>query len=377
MTNMAPINTDLKYTILVVEDDVGLQYLIKSKLEDERFNIITAVSGAEALKIIKAQHVFLMLLDYKLADITGKELLQNLKDENIELPFIFMTGYGDERVAVEIMKLGAKEYLVKTGEFINQIRVVVNRVVKEIESDEKLKRMQKELESLNDMKSHFLNMISQEIRSPLTGISGALHLLRNQEFSSTIKELLETLQNSVQRLDDFASKTILSTQLSSGNYELNISEINLKELVQFCYLELTNEMMEKQVEIVEDIDSEKTLQGDRDLLYKAFLYLLENAVLMTKPKTSVELKLDRVNGYIRCSILDHGDIELDDPDDLLMNPFQTVNKDQLGNFGLSLFLINQIIEQHGGKIAIKNPKDAGMLVELYLKSENKITENNE
>ena len=374
---MTQISSDLKYTILVVEDDEGLQYLIKSKLEEEGYQVITSVSGAKATEIIKTQDIFLMLLDYKLADITGKELLQNLTDENISIPFIFMTGFGDERIAVEIMKLGAKEYLVKTGEFLKQITVVVNRIVKEIENDDKRKRMQKELESLNKIKSHFLNMISQEIRTPLTGISGALHLLRNQEFSSTIKELLETLQNSVYRLDDFANKTILSTQLSSGKYELNISEINAKELVQFCYLELTNEVMEKQVEIIEDIDSELTINGDRDLLYKAFLYLIENAVLMTKPKTSVEIKFTKEQGFIKCSILDHGVIEIDDPADFLMNPFQAANEDYLGNFGLSLFLINQIIEQHEGKIEIKNIKDAGKLIELFFNKTKIIKENNE
>lgn len=374
---MTTNSSEIKYKILVVEDDVGLQYLIKSKLEEENYEIFTSTSGAEAVKIIKSEKIFLLLLDYKLADITGKELLQQLSDENIEVPFIFMTGFGDERIAVEIMKLGAKEYLVKTGEFLNQIPVVVNRIAKEIENDEKFKRMQKELESLNNMRSHFLNMISQEIRTPLTGISGAIHLLRNREFSSTIKELLETLQNSVYRLDDFANKTILSTQLSSGNYKMNISTINAKELVQYCYLELTNEVMEKEVEISENIDPDLQVKGDRDLLYKAILYILENAVLMTKPGTSVDIKFKKVDQYIMCSILDHSDIEIDDPADLLLNPFQSSNQDSLGNFGLSLFLINQIVEQHEGKIEIKNPNEAGMLIELYINSNLQPEENNE
>ena len=374
MANYIP---DSKYTILVVEDDVGLQYLIKSKLEEEKFNIITAVSGEEAMDHIKTQDAYLMLLDYKLADITGKELLQNLNKENIEVPFIFMTGFGDERIAVEIMKLGAKEYLVKTGDFLNQINVIVNRIIKEIENDEKLKRMQKEVESLNNMKTHFLNMISQEIRTPLTGISGALHLLRNQEFSSTIKELLETLQNSVQRLDDFANKTILSTQLSSGRYQLKISDLNAKELIQYCYLELTNEIMDKQIEIVEDIDSNLIIKGDRDLMYKAFLYLIENAIILTNPKTSIDIKLEKVDKYIKCSILDHGDIEIEDPEDLLLNPFRASDQDLLDNFGLSLFLINQIVEKHSGKIEIKNPKDAGMLIELYFNPDKLTIEDNE
>ncbi len=363
---MTTNSSELKYKILVVEDDVGLQYLIKSKLEEENYEIITSKSGADAMQIIKSEPIFLMLLDYKLTDITGKELLQQLSDESIEVPFIFMTGFGDERIAVEIMKLGAKEYLVKTGEFLNQIPVVVNRIAKEIENDEKFKRMQKELESLNNMKSHFLNMISQEIRTPLTGISGALHLLRNQEFSSTIKGLLETLQNSVQRLDDFANKTILSTQLSSGKYKLNVSEINAKELIQFCYLELTNEVLEKQVNIIEDIHPELTITGDRDLLYKAFLNVFENALANTEIKTSIEIKIEKEKDFVKFSIQDNGKVVIEDPDEFLLNPFQSLQGGEMSNFGLSLFLINQIVELHGGSIKIINKKDAGMCIELML-----------
>lgn len=356
------------HNILVVEDDTGLQYLIKTKLEDENYNILTAVSGAQAMEYIKSTNVLLMLLDYKLADITGKELLKQLSDQGIEVPFIFMTGFGDERIAVEIMKLGAKEYLVKSGEFLNQIPLIVKRTVKEIESDSKLIRMQKELESLNNMKSHFLNMISQEIRTPLTGISGALHLLRNQEFSSTIKGLLETLQNSVYRLDDFAGKTILSTQLSSGKYQLNISEINAKELVQFCYLELTNEVLEKQIEIVEDIDPELVVHGDRDLLYKAFLYIMENAVSNAKIGSQVEVKFEKTDRELRCSVLDYGGVFIENPDEFLINPFQASGSEMTSNFGLSIFIINQIIEVHGGKLSLKNVENAGIMVELLFKT---------
>jgi K+-sensing histidine kinase KdpD len=362
------INAQNNHNILVVEDDTGLQYLIKTKLEDENYNILTAVSGADAIEHIRSNNIFLMLLDYKLADITGKELLKQLSDENIEIPFIFMTGFGDERIAVEIMKLGAREYLVKSGEFLNQIPLIVKRTVKEIESDGKLIRMQKELESLNNMKSHFLNMISQEIRTPLTGISGALHLLRNQEFSSTIKGLLETLQNSVYRLDDFASKTILSTQLSSGKYELNLSEINAKELVQFCYLELTNEVIEKHIEIVENIDSELIIYGDRDLLYKTFLYIMENAVSNTKKGTNIEVTFEKHEKSIKCSILDYGDVVIENPDEFLLNPFQASGAEVMSNFGLSLFIINQIIELHGGKLNLRNKENAGMLIELVFRT---------
>ncbi|MCG8412211.1 MAG: response regulator [Bacteroidales bacterium] len=361
------LNTDINHTILVVEDDMGLQYLIKTKLEDDDYNIITAASGAEAIEHIKSKDIFLMLLDYKLSDITGKELLQQLKEENLELPFVFMTGFGDERIAVDIMKLGAKDYLVKTGGFLNQLSIVIKRAIKEIENDSKLIRMQKELESLNNIKSQFLNMISNEIKTPLTGISGALHLLRNQEFSSTIKELLETLQDSVYRLDNFANTTILSTQISSGEYKLNITPINIKELLQYSYLNLTNKVLKEHIEIIEDIDSSIIINSDRDLLYKCFGYIMEDTISGVAEATKMEVTVATEDEQVKCSFFSYGDVLIENPDEFLLNPFQiSPDSEIVSNWGLNLFVVNQIVNLFNGDINLTN-KEEGLLVELILK----------
>jgi len=173
------------------------------------------------------------------------------------------------------------------------------------------------------------------------------------------------LQSSVERLDDFANKTILSTQLGSGQYNLNLTKINAKELVQYCYLELTNVVMEKHIDFVEQIDPGLVVVGDRDLIYKAFLYILENAVDNAKSDSEIIIVVEKSNDMVKFSITDQGDVIIENPEEFLLNPFQASGGGLNSNFGLSLFLINQIVELHGGKIDMSN-KDEGLCVEFYI-----------
>ena len=105
--------------ILLIEDDAGLVELITANLEESGFSVKSAASGAEALAHLKKQTPDLMLLDYSLPDINGRELIETLNKKQIPLPpFIITTGQGDERIAVDMMKLGAMDYLIKDNLFL-------------------------------------------------------------------------------------------------------------------------------------------------------------------------------------------------------------------------------------------------------------------
>lgn len=139
--------------ILLIEDDSGLVELITGNLEELGFSVMSAASGAEALAHLKKQTPDLILLDYSLPDINGKELIETLIKQQTPLPpFIITTGQGDERIAVNMMKLGAKDYLIKDILFLEKLPDVVQRVIKEIESEAKLKQAEK---ALNESEERF------------------------------------------------------------------------------------------------------------------------------------------------------------------------------------------------------------------------------
>src|SRR5882724_6992469 len=99
-------------TVFVVDDDRGLLRLMEKALQREGISTSSAGSGKDATTWLAGNRTDLMLLDLKLQDIEGKELVNQLASIDRAVPFIVITGQGDERVAVEMMKRGAVDYLV-------------------------------------------------------------------------------------------------------------------------------------------------------------------------------------------------------------------------------------------------------------------------
>ncbi len=124
--------------IIVVEDDPALCELIRKILQDEGFDTIIVSSGSEAISIIKRESDILLLLDHGLPDMTGKQVIQNLRENGIDVPFIIMTGHGDEKLAVEMMKLKARDYLVKDVSFFDLLPASINQVLEQIKTERKL-----------------------------------------------------------------------------------------------------------------------------------------------------------------------------------------------------------------------------------------------
>jgi PAS domain S-box-containing protein len=124
--------------ILVVDDDQGLLFLIEQALRREKWTVATASSGAAALEWLSRNSADLMLLDLKLADIGARELVARFADAGRPAAFIIITGQGDERVAVEMMKRGALDYLVKNVDFLQFVPGVVQRALDHLAKEKRL-----------------------------------------------------------------------------------------------------------------------------------------------------------------------------------------------------------------------------------------------
>src|SRR5688572_29307829 len=115
--------------ILIVDDDRGMLRLIEKTLQRGGFATATAASARDAIQWLQTNRPALMLLDLKLQDMEGKEVINHLADMGMSLPFVVITGQGDERVAVEMMKRGALDYLTKDTQFQEFVPSVVRRAL--------------------------------------------------------------------------------------------------------------------------------------------------------------------------------------------------------------------------------------------------------
>jgi two-component system response regulator HydG len=105
---MKPTNT-----ILIVDDDQDICKLLKRFLEKKSFAVHTEHNGKSGVSWLKDHEADLVLLDFKLPDYTGIEVLQKIKVINKDLPVVIITGYSDMRVAIDALKKGAHDYVTK------------------------------------------------------------------------------------------------------------------------------------------------------------------------------------------------------------------------------------------------------------------------
>lgn len=131
-------------SILVVDDDEGLLILMAEALRAEGYEVATAASGEAARAWLQQHTPQLMLLDLKLKDSDGPALVANLQREKTLVPFVVVTGQGDEKVAVDVMKQGALDYVMKDTGLIDLLPAVVRRALASLEHEKALVAAQAE-----------------------------------------------------------------------------------------------------------------------------------------------------------------------------------------------------------------------------------------
>jgi DNA-binding NtrC family response regulator len=113
-------------TILIIEDEAKMRRLLELNLGDDGFKTLSAGDAETGLKLLASEPVHLVLTDLRLPGISGLEFLQTAKQQNPALPIVVMTAFGSVETAVEAMKAGASDYVLKPFS-LAEMRMVVHK----------------------------------------------------------------------------------------------------------------------------------------------------------------------------------------------------------------------------------------------------------
>ncbi len=119
----------MKKTILIVDDEKNMRWILKSSLVKEGYQVFEAEDGEEALKAFEDHSPDLILLDLRLPKIDGMTVLKKFIEFDINCPVIMMTAHGSLESAVEAMKIGALDYIVKPFD-MEQLKLQIKRAFK-------------------------------------------------------------------------------------------------------------------------------------------------------------------------------------------------------------------------------------------------------
>jgi two-component system, NtrC family, response regulator HydG len=124
--------------VLIIDDDPTFLMMLKNFLSKKDFVTRTGITASDALQILKKERFDIILLDFKLPDKNGIELLHDFKNLNYTAPIILMTSYADIKMAVQAIKLGAYDYVskpVNTDELLNIIQQALAKNINKEKSD--------------------------------------------------------------------------------------------------------------------------------------------------------------------------------------------------------------------------------------------------
>ncbi len=129
-----------KEHILIVDDDKAIRELLKEFFQELGYQITTASNGSEAAEAINAHNFDCVISDHVMPDMNGLELLEQLRKQNKNIPFLMITGYPTLEIAVEVMKHGAYDYITKPLQ-LEDIRIKVERALHTKGLEKSLKKL--------------------------------------------------------------------------------------------------------------------------------------------------------------------------------------------------------------------------------------------
>lgn len=147
-------------TILLIDDNQDQVTITRKALtrSGQEYHLESAATAKEGLEKIRAGHYDVVLCDYRLPDVSGIDLLKQLKEIGSDCPFIIVTSMGSERVAVEAMKGGAYDYVVKDASYEDVLPEIIRQSLERHREREERRRLEAErnaaIEALQKEKAH-------------------------------------------------------------------------------------------------------------------------------------------------------------------------------------------------------------------------------
>ncbi len=350
----------IKRKILVVDDNVEFAKTVARNLEKEGFQVSIANDGNAAILSASSDSPDLVLLDLKLPDIPGIELLRILKSINENVSVIVITAYGGERVAIDLMKAGAIDFLSKPFDFENLLSAVNNAFkISDAQKEDKVHEIYPHLEK-------FFPFLAHEIRNPLHAISGALAIIQRRTDSKDeiLNQSLRVIQEEVQHLNEFVQECLDFVRPPS---ESRYVPIDINEVISFIVNTIPHRFEEFSDKIRVTTDLAPQLPrffGSYEEVKQALLNIVRNALEAMEQGGELVIRssfqLEPKPGWVKVVLADDGVGMKEENLQFLFQPFFTTKP---RGTGLGLAICKRIIvERHHGKIQVESQEGKGTTV---------------
>lgn len=341
--------------ILAVDDRRENLLAIQTVLKDLPVEIVTALSGNEALQLTLHHEFVLALLDIQMPEMDGFELAEILQNDEktARLPFIFISAvYTDNLNVFKGYEKGAFSFITKPFQpqiLINKVKFFVDKYQQEMA----LHTVNKELES-------FSYSISHDLRAPLRAINGFSHLLKEDvynDINEESKEALDLIISNADRMEQLINDLLDFSRL--GKQQIIKNPVNMDELMESILMDLSK-VVKKGTDF--SVKPLPEASGDRMLLRQVLFNLVSNAIKYSskKDRAIIEVGSKQDNNMITYYVKDNGAGFNMDYYHKLFQVFQRLHnlRDYEGT-GVGLAIVQRIVSKHDGKVWAEGKENEG------------------
>lgn len=357
--------------LLLIDDDEVDRMAVRRALEASglAFEMEEAVAGKMAVTLLQQQKFDCALLDYRLPQIDGLEVLQQVRTAGIHTPIIILTGQGGEKIAVEIMKAGAADYLPKAsitpGSLARSIRSAVRTHRAEMETaraQEALREHAQELKERNEELNAFVSTIAHDLKEPLQPIIGLADLLE-AEFGEVLGEqgLFATngIRESGWRMVKIIDSLLLLARLR--HEQLDLKPLNMTAVVANA-LKRTAHLCARHVGTITVTVQEEwpAALGYGPWVEEVWVNYISNALKYggNPPRVAVGATLPAAE-QVRFWVRDNGSGLTPESQRLLFAPFTRLHENSKEGHGLGLSIVQRIVDKLGGDVGVESKVNVG------------------
>ena len=355
--------TDKPLRLLLVEDKKHDYILSKRTLEKSHLacEIIWVQRGEDALNLLHVETFDVITLDFQLPDMNGLEVIDGIVARQIVVPVIFVTGSGNEQVAVEAMKRGAQDYMVKdpAGLYLELLPTAIEKAYRQWQdrrTSQLAEKMEKELALEHErmrILSEFIMSASHEFRTPLAVMKTSLYLLGRSTDADKRQQFTERIESQISNVARLVDDLVTMARLD-GTDHFVMQPVQLHQVFSELETSLQAAIAEQGHSLILKLDNTlPEIPGDEVELFHAFQKLLDNAIRYTPTGGTITLSTYYDNQYVYVEIQDTGIGMRQEVIDHAFERFYRADEaHSTPGFGLGLSIARAIVEKHGGQITI-------------------------
>ena len=348
--------------ILVIDDcadDRELYARALRRTTQVYYSMIEAADGRSGLELLRRVDPDCVLLDYSLPGTNGLDVLRDIRAEWQDVPVVILTGQGNEAIAVEAMKNGAQDYVLKSQLDGDKLHRVIHSACE-------TRALQRRIVQQRDTLELFTRALAHDLNEPLRTIRSYVEIVcKSGQLSDRNKGFLSTVSSAAQHMERLVGMVTHYARLEAEQLPTERETYDANELVQQALKNLAQHASVVKHELI--VQELPQIYGNPVQLTNVLQNLIGNALNYgDKPITRITVSCKTEELHHVISVEDNGAGIDPRHTHQLFQPFKRLNPGLTRGSGLGLALCRKIIEAHQGRIWVESRLGQGTKVSFSL-----------